>query len=101
MIFVFFFQAEDGIRDFHVTGVQTCALPISSEKYGVPFFSSSSLRFDPNVQQVVGGSIGRVLGADVFTPAKLESQHLEIGRASCRERVYISMDKEAAKTERR
>src|SRR5690606_27265661 len=26
--FVFFFQAEDGIRDFHVTGVQTCALPI-------------------------------------------------------------------------
>src|SRR5690606_40279662 len=27
--YVFFFQAEDGIRDFHVTGVQTCALPIS------------------------------------------------------------------------
>src|SRR5690606_25366321 len=26
----FFFQAEDGIRDFHVTGVQTCALPISN-----------------------------------------------------------------------
>src|SRR5690606_41109047 len=25
----FFFQAEDGIRYFHVTGVQTCALPIS------------------------------------------------------------------------
>src|SRR5690606_40641867 len=29
--YVFFFQAEDGIRDFHVTGVQTCALPISLE----------------------------------------------------------------------
>src|SRR6266511_5807779 len=29
MFFFFFFQAEDGIRDFHVTGVQTCALPIS------------------------------------------------------------------------
>src|SRR5690606_40677387 len=28
----FFFQAEDGIRDFHVTGVQTCALPISMLK---------------------------------------------------------------------
>src|SRR6266511_4957374 len=28
----FFFQAEDGIRDFHVTGVQTCALPISLER---------------------------------------------------------------------
>src|SRR5690606_39976325 len=27
----FFFQAEDGIRDFHVTGVQTCALPISRD----------------------------------------------------------------------
>src|SRR6266545_5413917 len=28
-IFIFFFQAEDGIRDKLVTGVQTCALPIS------------------------------------------------------------------------
>src|SRR5690606_39617352 len=28
ILFIFFFQAEDGIRDFHVTGVQTCALPI-------------------------------------------------------------------------
>src|SRR5690606_40895029 len=33
----FFFQAEDGIRDFHVTGVQTCALPIShSFQRGTP-----------------------------------------------------------------
>src|SRR2546430_13399841 len=30
-VFFFFFQAEDGIRDLTVTGVQTCALPISSE----------------------------------------------------------------------
>src|SRR2546430_893986 len=30
LYFVFFFQAEDGIRDLTVTGVQTCALPISS-----------------------------------------------------------------------
>src|SRR5690606_39563556 len=28
IIYILFFQAEDGIRDFHVTGVQTCALPI-------------------------------------------------------------------------
>src|SRR5690625_7211475 len=28
VLFFFFFQAEDGIRDGHVTGVQTCALPI-------------------------------------------------------------------------
>src|SRR5438046_5715228 len=27
-LFIFFFQAEDGIRDWSVTGVQTCALPI-------------------------------------------------------------------------
>src|SRR5205807_5923436 len=27
-VFFFFFQAEDGIRDYKVTGVQTCALPI-------------------------------------------------------------------------
>src|SRR2546427_6723123 len=29
VVFFFFFQAEDGIRDLTVTGVQTCALPIS------------------------------------------------------------------------
>src|SRR5437762_7824320 len=29
LVFYFFFQAEDGIRDTSVTGVQTCALPIS------------------------------------------------------------------------
>src|SRR5690606_39987255 len=28
----FFFQAEDGIRGFHVTGVQTCALPICDDR---------------------------------------------------------------------
>src|SRR5205807_8094772 len=41
----FFFQAEDGIRDYKVTGVQTCALPISSDggvfNYGVPFQGST------------------------------------------------------------
>src|SRR5439155_19123892 len=32
----FFFQAEDGIRDGHVTGVQTCALPISQSSWPLP-----------------------------------------------------------------
>src|SRR5699024_12224306 len=32
LVFFFFFQAEDGIRDRNVTGVQTCALPISVVK---------------------------------------------------------------------
>ena len=38
--FFFFFQAEDGIRAFGVTGVQTCALPISSEDIAdvIPLF---------------------------------------------------------------
>src|SRR5207237_1612194 len=34
--FFFFFQAEDGIRDSSVTGVQTCALPISGLQLAVP-----------------------------------------------------------------
>ena len=34
MLCVFFFQAEDGIRDVAVTGVQTCALPISITSAG-------------------------------------------------------------------
>src|SRR5215213_4701162 len=35
MLFVFFFQAEDGIRDWSVTGVQTCALPIFEQSLHV------------------------------------------------------------------
>src|SRR6266540_1062220 len=35
-VLVFFFQAEDGIRDRDVTGVQTCALPISVDPAGAP-----------------------------------------------------------------
>src|SRR5690606_40835685 len=40
---LFFFQAEDGIRDFHVTGVQTCALPISSARISPTPSSSACL----------------------------------------------------------
>src|SRR6266566_7358057 len=34
LFFFFFFQAEDGIRDYKVTGVQTCALPIFARRIG-------------------------------------------------------------------
>src|SRR5437763_12271539 len=34
IVFFFFFQAEDGIRDTSVTGVQTCALPICGPRSG-------------------------------------------------------------------
>src|SRR5260370_31520126 len=44
--FLFFFQAEDGIRDSSVTGVQTCALPISIQQFGVrnPFDPRENVR---------------------------------------------------------
>src|SRR2546426_3547759 len=38
-LYFFFFQAEDGIRDYKVTGVQTCALPISSVSTDKPDYS--------------------------------------------------------------
>src|SRR5437879_4612394 len=41
MLIYFFFQAEDGIRDTSVTGVQTCALPISSVGAGVTVTSTT------------------------------------------------------------
>src|SRR3712207_8368583 len=44
---IFFFQAEDGIRDIGVTGVQTCALPISARCRSV--LSSSTI----NVRQLL------------------------------------------------
>src|SRR6266511_3049364 len=44
----FFFQAEDGIRDFHVTGVQTCALPISCRP-GLAGCATGSRRPSPGV----------------------------------------------------
>src|SRR5207253_8407524 len=48
----FFFQAEDGIRDGHVTGVQTCALPISAGAYpDVPAAASAMGRIISDVYQ--------------------------------------------------
>src|SRR5690606_9566418 len=42
---MFFFQAEDGIRDFHVTGVQTCALPISGQIQQNPNYRNGYVGF--------------------------------------------------------
>src|SRR5688572_31533795 len=36
LVYLFFFQAEDGIRDLTVTGVQTCALPIFLDRTTLP-----------------------------------------------------------------
>src|SRR5438034_7220899 len=44
MLCFFFFQAEDGIRDHCVTGVQTCALPISSSLRLIPGAAAAASR---------------------------------------------------------
>src|SRR2546430_5463039 len=43
LLFIFFFQAEDGIRDLTVTGVQTCALPIWSRCRGPLLVTTAGL----------------------------------------------------------
>src|SRR2546430_13297548 len=86
----FFFQAEDGIRDLTVAGVQTCALPISG----------GTERRDPRLRGKLrrkcraAGKVGSVLrleyqqgGADVCVRWSGDIDAIEIGRASCRERV--------------
>src|SRR5690606_40227455 len=49
------FQAEDGIRDFHVTGVQTCALPISLHWHWI----------GPLMAIIVVGGLGSIPGAAI------------------------------------
>lgn len=50
----------------------------SAKKYDVPIFSSSSLRYFENVQDIKQGKIGVVLGADTFSPATLEKTHPDL-----------------------
>src|SRR5256885_11372695 len=56
---VFFFQAEDGIRDYKVTGVQTCALPISAyvlvDAFDVPAATISRLQQTDTAVTFTGG----------------------------------------------
>src|SRR5690625_6307266 len=54
---LFFFQAEDGIRDGHVTGVQTCALPISGGPGAARRCTASSL----NPRMTIGQCIAEPL----------------------------------------
>src|SRR5438309_7806726 len=52
----FFFQAEDGIRDGTVTGVQTCALPISGVPLGAPMPAQALVSNPGTVSPIVGTS---------------------------------------------
>src|SRR5690606_24418167 len=75
----FFFQAEDGIRDFHVTGVQTCALPIlqSGDAFGfrlgfslllaLGFLSGAAASLFLTLARLLGGlALGFFLGGLLF-----------------------------------
>jgi predicted dehydrogenase len=50
----------------------------AAHRYKVPIFSSSSLRYMESVQDVVNGKIGKVLGADTYSPAILEKTHPDL-----------------------
>src|SRR5690606_40380957 len=56
---VFFYQAEDGIRDFHVTGVQTCALPICA---GASTGASGRTKRSPPRRGASGGATAASCG---------------------------------------
>src|SRR5437016_6821752 len=57
-LFFFFFQAEDGIRDWSVTGVQTCALPISKGEMMALHAGKSGLKSE-DVEQDLTRSLDR------------------------------------------
>src|SRR5256886_5677793 len=88
----FFFQAEDGIRDLTVTGVQTCALPILASRTTI---RSMRCVLPGSARTRRGGSaraerVSSVLQAMVLSADRQVSETSapsEIGRASCRERV--------------
>lgn len=54
------------------------AIFAAAEKYHTPVFSSSSLRYMTNAQQIVHGKIGKVLGADAYGPATIEHTHPDL-----------------------
>src|SRR5439155_18517186 len=90
--FFFFFQAEDGIRDGHVTGVQTCALPIwvgrdslhderlrSDSRLTALYGSARSAAFDADRGRSVPG------GAAARRCATARSEERRVGK-ECRDR---------------
>src|SRR5262249_57081626 len=78
----FFFQAEDGIRDWSVTGVQTCALPISLVLARCQ--GTSGLR--ARTRATASAAPGRP-GPD-RAGRRRPATAQQIGRASCREREW-------------
>src|SRR2546430_3421712 len=85
----FFFQAEDGIRDLTVTGVQTCALPIYARVVG-PRSPPRALARDgqvrPSAARLARVERPRVRGAARGLHRGPDQGSSKIGRASCRGR---------------
>src|SRR5437763_9246982 len=83
----FFFQAEDGIRDTSVTGVQTCALPILQG--GFRSFAGGMGEITEALAARLGPIIRTSQGVTGIAPTARgwRLAVTEIGRASCRERV--------------
>lgn len=54
------------------------AIFAASKKYNTPIFSSSSLRYISGAKEIADGSVGRVNGADVFSPATIEKTHPDL-----------------------
>src|SRR5256886_10604603 len=88
-----FFQAEDGIRDLTVTGVQTCALPISrfqisslhrNLKSGELGYEDEKFSYVIAAKEEVAKATARIIRHPLIGKGHIK---LEIGRASCRERV--------------
>src|SRR5690625_7927202 len=89
MCFSFFFQAEDGIRDGHVTGVQTCALPIFPGYQGLRY-DTGEYNYDHDAYINAIELYKEISDNGWLLPGTNNFQipdAREIGRASCRERV--------------
>src|SRR5690606_40511762 len=81
----FFFQAEDGIRDFHVTGVQTCALPICGEVHGTLYQYLTIPGIDIHFQMLYTLLGAAVLVFSVIYIKQLRSEERRVGK-ECRSR---------------
>src|SRR2546430_6358996 len=86
----FFFQAEDGIRDLTVTGVQTCALPIYLRQWVEEQGYAYALAV-PSTEVICVQTHSGCLRSSVASIAqqalRARDWQRQIGRASCRERV--------------
>ena len=58
---------------------QAIAIYEMAEKYNVPIFSSSALRYSPQNQKLRNGEFGKILGADCYSPHKVEPPHPDFG----------------------